>query len=139
MDKFVLGRSMVCVWRSASVWCARPSAKSAVERDAHDGGLGWSIICLTRPFESIPPFVFTWLALAALVSSDRRRWRQWVMPLVLCASVQMMAGAITLLHDRAVTGTFFTLPYQLDQRGHGTPQSFLGQRAVEASDFRSRN
>ena len=97
-------------------------------------GLGWSIICLTRPFESVVPFLFTWLAFAVFVYSHRGRWRSWVTPVVLCASVQMMAGAITLLHNHAVTGTFETLPYQLDQRGHGTPQSFLGQRAFAAPD-----
>jgi hypothetical protein len=98
-------------------------------------GLGWSIVWLTRPFESVLPFVFTWLVLAALVFSHRRRWRQWVIPLVLCASVQVMAGAITLLHNGAVTGTFVTLPYQLSQSVYGFPQGFLGQRVIEAPDI----
>ena len=102
-------------------------------------GLGWSIVWLVRPFESLLLFGIIWLAIAATVASassgpGRRRW---VAPVVLLASVQLLAGAITLLHNRAVTGSLGTVPYELSRSAYGTPQTFLWQDAVSAPEIRS--
>jgi hypothetical protein len=55
---------------------------------------------------------------------------------VLVVSVQISAGFVTALHNRAVTGSFTTLPYYLSQQAYGVPQSLLWQRAIEEPAFR---
>ena len=100
-------------------------------------GLGWSIVWLVRPFESLLLFGVVWLGIAASASSGPGRWRGWIAPVVVLASVQLLAGAITLLHNRAVTGSLGTVPYQLSRSAYGTPQTFLWQEAVSAPDIRS--
>jgi hypothetical protein len=96
-------------------------------------GLGWSIVWLIRPYESLLLFACVWVVLAVLTIGPR--WRQWVLPLVVLASVQVLAGAVTLVHNHAVTGSAFTLPYRLNQRIYGTPQSFYGQQPIPAPDI----
>jgi hypothetical protein len=98
-------------------------------------GIGWSIAWLVRPFESLLPFVVLWMTLAVLVFRERRSWRRWVAPIVLVLSAQLLAGAITLLHNDAVTGSALTLPYQLSQRVYGVPQNFLWRPAVTVPDL----
>lgn len=103
-------------------------------------GLGWSIVWLIRPFESLLLFLVAWVAIVALGASafvEPRQRRRWVAPAVLLASVQLLAGAITLVHNRAVTGSFLTLPYQLSRNTYGTPQSFFWQAAVPPTDVRA--
>jgi hypothetical protein len=97
-------------------------------------GLGWSIVWLIRPFESLPLFAFEWLVLTAFVIAQRRRWRNWLAPLVLLASVQVLAGGVTLLHNQAVTKSALTLPYRYNQHIYGTPQSFFWQEPIAAPD-----
>jgi hypothetical protein len=99
-------------------------------------GVGWSIGWLIRPYESLPLFAFVWLVLTAIVIGQRPQWREWLAPLVLLASVQLLAGGVTVLHNHAVTSSSFTLPYRLNQRFYGTPQSFFWQEPVPAPDVR---
>jgi hypothetical protein len=99
-------------------------------------GLGWSIVWLIRPFESLLLFMFAWGFIAALMIREPRLWRRWLGPIVLVVSVQISAGFVTALHNRAVTGSFTTLPYYLSQQAYGVPQSLLWQRAIEEPAFR---
>jgi hypothetical protein len=98
-------------------------------------GVGWSIVWLVRPFESLLPFLVLWVTLAVLVFHQRREWRRWVAPIVLVLSAQFLGAAITLLHNHAVTGSAFILPYQLSQRVYGVPQNFLWRPAVTSPDL----
>jgi hypothetical protein len=95
-------------------------------------GAGWAIVWLIRPYESVLLFVFMWMAVAVHAIRRRSQWRRWGVSLVLFASVQLFAGALTLLHNRAVTGSPVTLPYRLSQTVYGTPQSFFWQRPIES-------
>ena len=93
-------------------------------------GLGWAIVWLTRPFESLIPLVISWGLITALIIQHRQQWRRWIGPIALIMSVQVFAVCVTALHNRAVTGSFTTLPYQLSQQAYGVPQSLLWQEAV---------
>jgi hypothetical protein len=99
-------------------------------------GLGWSIVWLIRPFESLLLFIFSWGFIAAFMIRDPQPRRRWSGPIVLVLSVQILAGFITALHNRAVTGSFTTLPYHLSQQAYGVPQSLLWQRTIELPAFR---
>jgi hypothetical protein len=99
-------------------------------------GLGWSIVWLTRPFESLLVLVLAVGCIAAFMMRAPRLWRAWIGPLVLAVSVQISAGLVTVLHNRAVTGSFTTLPYRLSQQVYGVPQSFLWQPAIQEPALR---
>jgi hypothetical protein len=100
-------------------------------------GLGWAIVWLIRPFESLIPLAFTWGIVIARTRRDRGRWRSWVSTIALLGIVQLGAGGLTALHNRAVTGSFTTLPYVLSQRIYGVPQSFFGQAPIEVARFKT--
>jgi hypothetical protein len=99
-------------------------------------GIGWSIVWLIRPYESVPLLGFIWLVIAALMIGQRRQWQTWLAPVVLLLSVQSLAGGMTLLHNQAVTGSALRLPYRLNQATYGTPQSFLWQEPIAAPEMR---
>ena len=126
-----------CAFGGALVFGALVRLQSAPSKAmAVITGVGWSIVWLIRPYESLLLFAFVWLVIAALAIVQRRQWRAWLAPLVLLASVQLLAGGVTVLHNRAVTGSALTLPYRLSQRIYGTPQSFLWQAPIAAPDIR---
>jgi len=93
-------------------------------------GLGWAIVWLTRPFESLVPLLISWGLITTLIIQQRHQWRRWIGPVALIISVQVFAIGLTALHNRAVTGSFTTLPYQLSQQVYGVPQSLLWQETV---------
>lgn len=99
-------------------------------------GLGWSVVWFTRPFESLLPCVVAWGLVAALLIHEPHRWRTWLWPAAVFFAVQVFAGSVTALHNRAVTGSFTTLPYSLSQQAYGVPQTLLGQRPVEEPPLR---
>ncbi len=99
-------------------------------------GLGWSIVWLTRPFESLLPLMITWGLIAAFIIRDPSLWRRWLGPIVLILSIQIFTGCVTALHNRAVTGSFTTLPYQYSQQVYGVPQSLLWQNAIQEPALR---
>lgn len=99
-------------------------------------GLGWSIVWLIRPFESLLPHMISWGLIAAFIIREPRLWRTWLGPIVLISSIQIFAGCLTVLHNRAVTGSFTTLPYHLSQQTYGVPQSLLWQRAIQEPTLR---
>ncbi|HEV2444355.1 MAG TPA: hypothetical protein VGS58_00475 [Candidatus Sulfopaludibacter sp.] len=80
-------------------------------------GCGLALAWLTRPFEST-------LLAACLAPLFWRRWRQ----LAIVAVVMLPALGLTLLHNRAVTGRWTTLPYQLSRYQYGVPASFTFQQ-----------
>jgi hypothetical protein len=123
------GGALVC---GALVRLADASARGM----AITAGAGWSIVWLIRPYESLLLFAFVWLAFVVVI--HRQRWprRTWIAAVLLLASVQLLAGLVTVLHNRAVTGSFLTLPYRLHQRVYGTPQTFLRQPPIDSPDFR---
>lgn len=100
-------------------------------------GAGWGILWLVRPYESLVPLVFTWTVLLAHALRGRR-WRSWVVTLGLLALAQLGAGGLTALHNRAVTGSWMTLPYVHSQRLYGVPVSPLWQSTIEVTEFATR-
>ena len=94
-------------------------------------GLGWSVIWLIRPYESLHTLLFSWCFLAIFAWQDSGRWKRWITPAALMLGVQGCAGILTAAHDRAVTGSYTTMPYQLSQRKYGVPQSFLWQKPIQ--------
>lgn len=96
------------------------------------GSLGGGIWWLIRPAEAITGTALAAGVLLWKVVEQRRRNlaalpRLFVVP-VLC--VLVLPVTITLLHNRAVTGDPFVLPYVHAQRMLGVPQSFVFQSPV---------
>ncbi len=89
-------------------------------RDALLLGAGLGMHLLTRPFES----VFLFLAAALLLAPAVRRLAR---PAAFAALAVLPAAAILLCHDKAVTGAWTTLPYQLSQLQYGVPASLTFQ------------
>jgi hypothetical protein len=102
---------------------ARPS-----RRDVALLGLGFGIHLLTRPYEST--FLF---ASAALYFTPILRRPRELRPLLRVAAVAaaFVAAAIgvTLAQNKAVTGSWTTLPYQLSQYQYGVPAALTFQPA----------
>lgn len=90
-------------------------------------GLGWMVIWLIRPFESLPVLLFLVGSLGLLA---RREWRKWAPTALLLAAGPLAGGTITLVHNRAVTGSATTLPYHVCQKEYGVPQNLLGSAVV---------
>ena len=99
-------------------------------------GLGWSITWLVRPFESLPALAFAWGCIAWWALGDLRKWKRWIGPALAMFGVQLSAGAFTALHNRAVTGSYTLMPYQLNRQVSGVPQSFLWKRPAKEPAFR---
>jgi hypothetical protein len=99
-------------------------------------GVGWSIVWLIRPLESLLLLMISWGILAILVMKDYPSWRKWFGPLILVLSIQILAGLITALHNRAVTGSLTTLPYNVSQQVYGVPQSLLPQKDIAEPSLR---
>ncbi|PWT84682.1 MAG: hypothetical protein C5B56_15215 [Proteobacteria bacterium] len=95
-------------------------------------GTGWAMVLHTRPFESVFLYVLAWGSIAFFVAHDVSRMR-WLRPVIVIAVLQILAGCLTLAHDRAVTGSFIKLPYSLLQEQYGVPPGLLIQRSVAPS------
>jgi hypothetical protein len=80
-------------------------------RDAVLMGVGIAIHLFTRPFESI------FLCLAVLTYLRPRHWKL----LAIAALTALPAIGITLLQNKAVTGSWTKLPYALSQDQYGVP------------------
>jgi hypothetical protein len=91
-------------------------------------GIGWSIVWLTRPFESLLLLVALWGFI--FVSAFSGRWKSWFAPACALVFVQLAVGGVSMMQNRAVTGSFFSLPYQLSQRTYGVPQTLWGQAPI---------
>ena len=96
-------------------------------RDALLLGLGLGIQMLTRPFESA--LLDICVLIYVLVAVRDARFRSRLRPLAaatLCAVLP--AVALTLLDNRAVTGSWTELPYMLSRYQYGIPLTFTFQK-----------
>lgn len=82
--------------------------------------IGLALHWLTRPFESL----FLFLAVALYLARDWRRLAR-VAPEI--GIILFTAAAITLFHNRAVTGSWTTLPEKLSQDQYGVPAALTFQ------------
>jgi hypothetical protein len=94
------------------------------------GALGWSIVWLIRPFESVFLFLLFWSVIAVSVFRAGSDGKRWLAPILIIVGVQACTGAVTLIHNQAVTGSFTTVPYVLSQQVDGVPQSFIWQAPI---------
>jgi hypothetical protein len=94
-------------------------------------GLGWSIVWLIRPFESLLLLMISSGFILAFAIREPRLWRRWLGPIAIMVSIPILAGCVTALQNRAITGSFLTSPYFIEQATYGVPQSFLWQKPIE--------
>ncbi|MGA2271465.1 MAG: hypothetical protein ABSH44_23620 [Bryobacteraceae bacterium] len=95
-------------------------------RDAVWLGLGLAVHLLTRPYESI--FLLVSVILFFLPALRARGQRAGlVRAAAAVALVVLPAIALTLLHNRAVTGSWTTMPYALSRYQYGVPTTFTFQ------------
>jgi len=123
----------LCQWMN-SYWCGSlPAAAGCLvfgalprlrengrSRDATLLGLGLAFNLLTRPYESL----FLLLSVVLFLLSPRRRLLK---PVAIAALVVMPAIALTLWHNKQVTGSWTTLPYVLSRYEYGVPTTFTFQ------------
>jgi hypothetical protein len=109
------------------VFGALPRLKArATKRDAVLLGLGCAIHLLTRPYESI--FLFAASALYFAPSLRRpKELRALARVAPVAAAFIVAAIGITLAQNKAVTGSFTTLPYRLSQYQYGVPAALTFQ------------
>lgn len=98
-------------------------------RDAALLGAGLGVHMLTRPFESVL------LALCVVlyfvpVLVHKLEWRRLAKVSLVALLAAAPAIALTLFHDRAVTGHWTTLPYALSRYQYGVPAAFTFQPNV---------
>ena len=105
------------------VFGALPRLREAAHpRDAALLGLGLALQLLTRPYE----FIFL-LASAVLFLSWSFRPVSKLAPLAPAILVLLAGIALTLLHNKQVTGSWTTLPYMLSQYQYGVPAALTFQ------------
>lgn len=85
-------------------------------------GLGLQII--TRPFEAV---FLTLAALVYLLLTFHRDWLLGLKAFLAVAAVVTAALGLTLLQNKAVTGSFTTMPYMLSRYQYGVPATLTIQ------------
>ncbi len=129
-----LSQWMNCYWGGAVAACsgclvfgALPRLRAGWRtRDAALLGAGIGLQAITRPFESI--FLVLGVVLFFLPSLRKPdEWRR----LLRTAAVAVLAASpvvpLILFQNKAVTGSWTTLPYQLSRYQYGIPQTFTFQ------------
>jgi hypothetical protein len=96
---------------------------NARTRDAVLLAVGLALHWLTRPFESL----FLFLAVALYFAPYWREWRRFAKVAPEAALILLTACAITLFHNKAVTGSWTTLPEKLSQDQYGVPAALTFQ------------
>jgi hypothetical protein len=122
---------MNCYWggaASASAGClvfgAIPRLRRTWRtRDAVLLGAGLAIQLLTRPFE----FILLSLAALLFLPLNRPDWEKLARIAPAVALSILPAGLLTLAHNKAVTGSWTTLPYVLSRYQYGIPTTFTFQ------------
>ena len=99
-------------------------------RDAVLLGAGMGVLVLTRPFESV--LLALCVVLYFVPAMVRRiEWPHLDKALAKAMTIALLAAApaiaLTLFHDRAVTGSWTTLPYSLSRYQYGVPTTFTVQ------------
>ena len=98
-----------------------------VARDAVVLGAGMGLQLLCRPYESL--FLDASVVLFFLPELRRRaNWAHLARATAPALAVLLPAAGLVLLHNRAVTGSWTTLPYALSQAQYGVPQTFTFQK-----------
>ena len=97
--------------------------QNARTRDAVLLAVGLALHWLTRPYESL----FLFLAVALYFAPSWREWRRLAKVAPEAALILVTAGAITLFHNKAVTGSWTTLPEALSQQQYGVPAALTFQ------------
>ncbi len=83
-------------------------------------GLGIGLSWLCRPYETI--FLILSVVLYLLPA-----WRSMSRPAIWAAAMAIPAVALSLAQNKAITGSWTTLPYQLSQYQYGVPTTFTFQ------------
>ena len=96
-------------------------------RDAALLGAGLGIHMLTRPFESVLLALCVVLYFVLYFAPVMRQWKSLAQATIVALLAASPAIALTLFHDRAVTGTWTTLPYALSRYQYGVPAAFTLQ------------
>ncbi len=97
-------------------------------RDGAWLGLGLGLHLLTRQYESI----FLFLSVILFLLPQLRQpdsWRKLARPAAAALLVVIPAGAVTLLQNKRVTGSWTTLPEMLSQYQYGVPAALTFQPA----------
>jgi hypothetical protein len=123
-----LSQWMNSYWGGSGAACAGCLVFGALPRLRAEGrvpyatllGLGIGIGWLCRPYETI--FLIVSVVLYLLPA-----WRSMAKPAVWAALIVIPAAALSLAQNRAVTGSWTTLPYQLSQYQYGVPTTFTFQ------------
>ncbi|HTR38476.1 MAG TPA: hypothetical protein VMH80_21345 [Bryobacteraceae bacterium] len=89
-------------------------------RDAALLGLGLGLQVLTRPYE----FLFV---VASVIVFFAPAWRKLARPALATALAMAPAFLLILFQNRAVTGSWTTLPYMLSRYQYGVPTTFTFQ------------
>jgi hypothetical protein len=89
-------------------------------------GTGLGLQLLTRPYEFVL-LVFSVLLFLTPALRERKEWRKLARAAQVAALMVVPAVALTLLQNRAVTGSWTTLPYQLSRYQYGVPATFTVQ------------
>jgi hypothetical protein len=97
--------------------------QSARARNAILLATGLALHWLTRPFETL----FLVLGVALYFVPYRRGWRGYLKVAPEVALILVTAAAITLFHNKAVTGSWTTLPEKLSQDQYGVPAALTFQ------------
>jgi hypothetical protein len=95
-------------------------------RDAGLLGIGLGFHMLTRPFESVLLALCVLLYFVPVVL-HRIEWPRLAKAMTIGLLAASPAIALTLFHDRAVTGSWTTLPYSLSRYQYGVPAAFTVQ------------
>src|ERR1700678_2264909 len=123
-----LSQWMNSYWGGAGAACAGCLVFGAAPRLRGEGrvryamllGLGIGVHWLCRPYETI--FLFLSVLLFLLPA-----WRSMARPALWATAMLILAAALSLAQNKAVTGSWTMLPYQLSQYQYGVPTSFTVQ------------
>lgn len=123
-----LSQWMNSYWGGAGAACAGCLAFGALPRLREDGraryamllGLGVGVAWLCRPYETI--FLVLSVLLFLLPA-----WRGIARPALWAVATVIPFVALSLAQNKAVTGSWMILPYQLSQDQYGVPTTFTVQ------------
>ncbi len=93
------------------------------KRDGAILGIGLALHLLTRPYESL----FLLLSAAVFLAPEWRSWRQFLKPASIALAFVFLALGVTMLQNRQISGSAFTLPYSLSQYQYGVPAALTFQ------------
>lgn len=129
MNDYWGGAATACA--GCLVFGALPRLKArASRRDAALLGVGCAIHLLTRPYESIFLFAAAVLYIAPLLRRPKEM-RALARVAPVAAAFVVAAIGVTLAQNKAVTGRWTTLPYQLSQYQYGVPAALTFQANPE--------